>query len=212
MSFDILNIKSPAFLKDLSVDELQQLCDDIRKFIIENVSKTGGHLSSNLGVIEATVALHYVFNSPIDKIIFDVGHQCYTHKILTGRSKDFVKLRKKDGLSGFLSYDESEHDAWEAGHSSTSLSAVSGLLEAKEVNNNIGEVIAFIGDGSIQNGLAFEGLNYIGSQKPQKAIIIVNDNDMSISRNVGRMAKNLSRTRVKKSHSRLRKIKWRSKI
>lgn len=206
MSFDILNIKSPAFLKDLSVEELQQLCDDIRKFIIENVSKTGGHLSSNLGVIEATVALHYVFNSPIDKIIFDVGHQCYTHKILTGRSKDFVKLRKKDGLSGFLSYDESEHDTWEAGHSSTSLSAVSGLLEAKEVNNDIGEVIAFIGDGSIQNGLAFEGLNYIGSQKPQKAIIIVNDNDMSISRNVGRMAKNLSRTRVKKSHSRLRKI------
>ena len=199
MSFDILNIKSPAFLKDLSVEELQQLCDDIRKFIIENVSKTGGHLSSNLGVIEATVALHYVFNSPIDKIIFDVGHQCYTHKILTGRSKDFVKLRKKDGLSGFLSYDESEHDTWEAGHSSTSLSAVSGLLEAKEVNNDIGEVIAFIGDGSIQNGLAFEGLNYIGSQKPQKAIIIVNDNDMSISRNVGRMAKNLSRTRVKKS-------------
>ena len=206
MSFDILSIKSPTFLKELSINELEQLCSDIRKFIIDNVSKTGGHLSSNLGVIEATVALHYVFNSPIDKIIFDVGHQCYTHKILTGRSSEFVKLRKKDGLSGFLSYDESEHDTWEAGHSSTSLSAVSGLLEAKEVNNNIGEVIAFIGDGSIQNGLAFEGLNYIGSQKPQKAIIIVNDNDMSISRNVGRMAKNLSRTRVKRSHSRLRKI------
>ena len=206
MSFDILNIKSPEFLKDLSIKELEELCSDIRKFIIDNVSKTGGHLSSNLGVIEATVALHYVFNSPIDKIIFDVGHQCYTHKILTGRSTDFTKLRKKDGLSGFLSYEESEHDAWEAGHSSTSLSAVSGLLEAKEVNKNIGEVIAFIGDGSIQNGLAFEGLNYIGSQKPQKAIIIVNDNDMSISRNVGRMAKNLSRTRIKKSHVTLRKI------
>ena len=206
MSFDILNIKSPAFLKDLSIKELEQLCSDIRKFIIENVSKTGGHLSSNLGVIEATVALHYVFNSPIDKIVFDVGHQCYTHKILTGRSSSFIKLRKKDGLSGFLAYNESEHDAWEAGHSSTSLSAVSGLLEAKETNKEIGEVIAFIGDGSIQNGLAFEGLNYIGSQKPQKAIIIVNDNDMSISRNVGRMAKNLSRTRIKKSHSTLRKL------
>lgn len=206
MSFDILNIKSPDFLKKLSIKELEELCSDIRKFIIDNVSKTGGHLSSNLGVIEATVALHYVFNSPIDKIIFDVGHQCYTHKILTGRSSEFTKLRKKDGLSGFLSYEESEHDAWEAGHSSTSLSAVSGLLEAKEVNKNIGEVIAFIGDGSIQNGLAFEGLNYIGSQKPQKAIIVVNDNDMSISRNVGRMAKNLSRTRVKKSHIKLRKI------
>ena len=107
MSFDILSIKSPTFLKELSINELEQLCSDIRKFIIDNVSKTGGHLSSNLGVIEATVALHYVFNSPIDKIIFDVGHQCYTHKILTGRSSEFVKLRKKDGLSGFLSYDGS---------------------------------------------------------------------------------------------------------
>ncbi len=206
MGFDILNIESPQFLKDLSIKELEQLCADIRTFIIENVSKTGGHLSSNLGVVEATVALHYVFNSPIDKILFDVGHQCYTHKILTGRSKEFIKLRKKDGLSGFLSYEESEHDVWEAGHSSTTLSAASGILEAKEVENNIGEVIAFIGDGSIQNGLAFEGLNYIGSQKPQKAIIIVNDNDMSISRNVGRMAINLSRTRVKRSHGKLRKL------
>ena len=117
MSFDILSIKSPEFLKQLNIEELNQLCNDIRSFIIENVSKTGGHLSSNLGVIEATVALHYVFNSPKDKIIFDVGHQCYTHKILTGRSKDFVKLRQKNGLNGFLSYDESEHDVWEAGHS-----------------------------------------------------------------------------------------------
>ena len=206
MNINILDIKSPQFLKDLSIKELEKLCDEIRSFIIENVSKTGGHLSSNLGVIEATVALHYVFNSPIDKIIFDVGHQCYTHKILTGRSKEFTKLRKKDGLSGFLSYEESEHDVWEAGHSSTSLSAVSGFLEAKEIRDDIGEVIAFIGDGSIQNGLAFEGLNYIGSQKHQKAIIILNDNDMSISRNVGRMAKNLSRTRVKKIHGKLRKL------
>lgn len=206
MSFDILNIKSPDFLKSLSIKELEILCEDIREFIIGNVSKTGGHLSSNLGVIEATVALHYVFNSPIDKIIFDVGHQCYTHKILTGRSKEFINLRKKDGLSGFLSYDESEHDVWEAGHSSTALSAASGFLEAKEYNDNIGEVITFIGDGSIQNGLAFEGLNYIGSQKPQKAIIILNDNDMSISRNVGRMSINLSRKRIKKSHQTLKKF------
>ena len=206
MSFDILNIKSPDFLKTLSINELEELCTDIRKFIIENVSKTGGHLSSNLGVIEATVALHYVFNSPIDKFIFDVGHQCYTHKILTGRSNEFVKLRKKDGLSGFLSYDESEHDVWEAGHSSTALSAASGFLEAKEFNENIGEVITFIGDGSIQNGLSFEGLNYIGSQKPQKAIIILNDNDMSISRNVGRMSINLSKKRIKRSHQTIKKF------
>lgn len=206
MSFDILSIKSPEFLKQLNIEELNQLCNDIRSFIIENVSKTGGHLSSNLGVIEATVALHYVFNSPKDKIIFDVGHQCYTHKILTGRSKDFVKLRQKNGLNGFLSYDESEHDVWEAGHSSTALSAASGFLEAKEIDNTIGEVITFIGDGSIQNGLAFEGLNYIGSQKPQKAIIILNDNDMSISRNVGRMSINLSKKRIKRSHQTLKKF------
>ena len=206
MTFDILNIKSPDFLKQLNVNQLNELCSEIRKFIIENVSKTGGHLSSNLGVIEATVALHYVFNSPKDKIIFDVGHQCYTHKILTGRSKDFINLRKKDGLNGFLSYDESEHDVWEAGHSSTSLSAASGFLEAKEFDDSIGEVITFIGDGSIQNGLAFEGLNYIGSQKPQKAIIILNDNDMSISRNVGRMSVNLSKKRIKRSHQTLKKF------
>ncbi len=206
MSFDILSIKSPDFLKQLSIKELEQLCSDIRSFIIENVSKTGGHLSSNLGVIEATVALHYVFDSPKDKIIFDVGHQCYTHKILTGRSKDFVNLRKKDGLNGFLSYEESEHDVWEAGHSSTSLSAASGFLEAKENDSSIGEVISFIGDGSIQNGLAFEGLNYIGSQKPQKAIVVLNDNDMSISRNVGRMSINLSKKRIKRSHQTLKKF------
>lgn len=206
MSFDINNIKSPEFIKKLSISELEQLCNDIRQFIIENVSKTGGHLSSNLGVVEATVALHYVFNSPKDKIIFDVGHQCYTHKILTGRSSEFINLRKKNGLNGFLSYNESVHDVWEAGHSSTSISAVSGFLEAKEIDPSIGEVIAFIGDGSIQNGLAFEGLNYIGSQKHQKAIIILNDNEMSISRNVGRMAINLGKKRIKRSHQTLKKF------
>lgn len=206
MSFDIKNIKSPEFLKKLSIKELEQLCNDIRQFIIENVSKTGGHLSSNLGVVEATVALHYVFDSPKDKIIFDVGHQCYTHKILTGRSSEFINLRKKNGLNGFLSYTESEHDVWEAGHSSTSLSAASGFLEAKESDSSIGEVITFIGDGSIQNGLAFEGLNYIGSQKPQKAIIVLNDNEMSISRNVGRMAINLGKKRIKRSHQTLKKF------
>ena len=206
MTFDLLNIKSPEFLKTLTIPELEELCNEIRKFIIDNVSKTGGHLSSNLGVVEATVALHYVFDSPRDKIIFDVGHQCYTHKILTGRAKDFINLRKKDGLSGFLSYSESEHDVWESGHSSTSLSAAAGFLEAKADNKDIGEVIAFIGDGAIQNGLAFEGLNYIGSQKNQKAIIVLNDNDMSISRNVGRMALTLQKKRVKKSHPTLRRI------
>ena len=167
-TFDINEIKSPGFLKQLNIKELEALCDDIRKFIIENVSHTGGHLASNLGTVEAIVAMHYVFNSPKDKFLFDVAHQCYTHKILSGRANKFTGLRKKDGISGFTNYNESEHDVFESGHSSTSISFASGILEAKEEDDSIGDVIAFIGDGSIQNGTAFEGLNYIGSQKNQK--------------------------------------------
>ena len=120
-------ITSPSFLKQLSIPELEELCVQIRQFIINNVSKTGGHLSSNLGFIEATVALHYVFDSPKDKLLFDVGHQAYTHKILTGRANQFINLRKKNGLNGFLKYEESIHDVWEAGHSSTTISAAAGF-------------------------------------------------------------------------------------
>lgn len=203
MTFDIKNIKSPDFIKNLSIKELYQLCDDIRSFIIENVSNTGGHLSSNLGCVESIVALHYVFDCPNDKFIFDVGHQCYTHKILTGRAYLFDKLRKKDGVSGFPSYDESIYDVWEAGHSSTSLGAAAGFLESECFGSN---VIAYVGDGSIQNGLSFEGINYIGSQKKQKVITILNDNEMSISRNVGRMEMSLNKKRVKTAHATLRKI------
>ena len=205
-TFDIENIESPEFLKQLNIDELEALCQEIRKFIIENVSETGGHLSSNLGAVEAIVAMHYVFESPKDKFLFDVGHQIYTHKILTGRAKQFKNLRKKDGLSGFACYDESEHDVYETGHSSSTISAACGFLEAKEVDDSIGEVIAFIGDGAIQNGLAFEGLNYLGSQKNQKLILIVNDNEMSISQNVGRLAKSFSKMRIKKGYNGLKKI------
>jgi len=202
----IEDIKSPEFLKSLSIKELENLSDEIREFIIEQVSKTGGHLSSNLGVVEMTVALHYVFNSPYDKFIFDVGHQGYTHKILTGRAKDFAKLRKKDGLGAFLKYSESEHDVWEAGHSSTALSAAAGFLEAKASGVDMGEVITIVGDGSIQNGLSFEGLNYLGSQSHQKAIIIFNDNDMSISRNVGSLAKKFNKIRIRKSYFFFKKV------
>lgn len=205
-TFDIENIESPEFLKQLNIDELEALCQEIRKFIIENVSETGGHLSSNLGAVEAIVAMHYVFDSPKDMFLFDVGHQIYTHKILTGRAKQFKNLRKKDGLSGFACYDESEHDVYETGHSSSTISAACGFLEAKEVDDSIGEVIAFIGDGAIQNGLAFEGLNYLGSQKNQKLILIVNDNEMSISQNVGRLAKSFSKMRIKKGYNGLKKI------
>ena len=199
-TFDIKNIKSPEFLKSLDVKQLKTLCSDIRTFIIDNVSETGGHLSSNLGSVEAIVAMHYCFDSPKDKFLFDVSHQAYTHKILTGRANEFDTLRKQNGLSGFTCYEESAHDVWESGHSSTTLAAAAGFLEAKEVNSEIGEVIAFIGDGSIQNGVSFEGLNYIGSQKNQKAIIIINDNEMSISENVGRLARRFSKMRTRKSY------------
>ena len=205
-TFDIENIESPEFLKQLNIDELEALCADIRKFIVSNVSETGGHLSSNLGAVEAIVAMHYVFDSPKDKFLFDVGHQIYTHKILTGRAKQFKNLRKRDGLSGFASYDESIHDVLETGHSSSTISAACGFLEAKEVDDSIGEVIAFIGDGAIQNGLAFEGLNYLGSQKNQKLIVIVNDNEMSISKNVGRLAKSFSKMRIRKGYNGLKRI------
>lgn len=201
----LTDIKSPEFLKNLTIDELEKLASDIRQFLIENLSKTGGHFSSNLGSVELTIALHYVFNSPIDKFIFDVGHQVYTHKILTGRAKDFPTLRKKDGLGAFIKYNESPHDVWEAGHSSTSLSAAAGFLEAKAAGADIGEVISIIGDGSIQNGLAFEGLNYLG-HKPCKGIVIINDNDMSISKNVGRLSKSFSKIRIRKSYNALKKI------
>ncbi len=202
----ITDIVSPDDIKDMSIDNLNKLCDDIRVYLINSLSKTGGHMSSNLGIVELTVALHYVFNSPKDKFIFDVGHQSYTHKILTGRAKQFENLRKKDGLSGFIKYNESPHDVWEAGHSSTSLSAACGFLEAKANGEDIGEVITIIGDGSITNGLSFEALNYLGSQKNQKAIIILNDNDMSISQNVGRLSKSLSKIRIRKSYSLFKKI------
>ncbi len=205
-TFKINEIESPGFLKQLNIKELEALCDEIRNFIIENVSHTGGHLASNLGVVEAVVAMHYVFDSPKDKFLFDVSHQCYAHKILTGRACEFSSLRKKDGISGFASLKESEHDVFESGHSSTSISAASGILESKEIDKSIGEVIAFIGDGSIQNGTAFEGLNYLGSQKEHKAIIIINDNEMSISKNVGRLAKSFSKIRIRKSYRIAKKI------
>ena len=202
----INEINSPDFLKKLKLNELNILCKDIRTFIVENVANTGGHLSANLGVVELIVAMHYVFNSPHDKFIFDVGHQTYTHKILTGRAQDFGTLRKKDGLSGYINYSESIHDVWEAGHSSTALSAAAGFLEAKKSGLDIGEIIAFVGDGALQNGLAFEGLNYIGAHKDQKVIIIVNDNDMSISKNVGGLANKMSRMRIKRSYARAKRI------
>ena len=197
---DIKNIKNPKFLKKLKINELELLSNDIRKYIIDSVSITGGHLSSNLGVVDLTIALHKVFDSPKDKIIFDVSHQCYTHKILTGRAKEFDKLRQLDGLSGFQKREESEHDAYEAGHSSTSLSAALGMALARDKQNKKNNVIAIIGDGSMGNGLAYEALNHIGSTKT-KLIIILNDNEMSISENVGALHNNLDKIRSNNNYN-----------
>lgn len=191
---DVKEIKNPKFLKKLKIKDLELLSYDIRKYIIESVSKTGGHLSSNLGVVELTIALHKVFNSPKDKIIFDVSHQCYTHKILTGRAECFDKLRQLNGLSGFQKREESEYDSYEAGHSSTSLSAALGMALARDKQHKKNNVIAIIGDGSMGNGLAYEALNHIGSLNT-KLIIILNDNEMSISKNVGGLHNNLDKIR-----------------
>ena len=177
-NFDDINVKV------LNNDELIELAHNIRLFLVDNVSKTGGHLGSNLGVVELTIMLHKIFNSPTDKFIFDVGHQGYVHKILTGRSKYFPTLRQKDGLSGFLKRTESPHDVWEAGHSSTSISAACGMAKARDLKGSDEEVIAIIGDGSLVNGMCVEALNHLSSLNT-KVIIILNDNEMSISNNVG---------------------------
>ena len=197
---DVKKIKNPQFIKKLKINELEELSDDKRKYIIDSVSTTGGHLSSNLGVVDLTIALHKVFDTPKDKIIFDVSHQCYTHKILTGRVNEFDKLRQLDGLSGFQKREESIYDAYEAGHSSTSLSAALGMALARDKENKKNNVIAVIGDGSMGNGLAYEALNHIGSTKT-KLIIILNDNEMSISKNVGALHNNLDKIRSNNNYN-----------
>ena len=154
----ITDIKDPKFLKKYNTQELNVLCSDIREFIIDNLSKTGGHVASNLGIVELTVGLHYVFNSPEDKIIFDVGHQSYIHKILTGRANKFSSLRQLGGLSGYQKRKESKHDPFEAGHSSTSIAAALGFAYSRDLNKEKNEVIAVIGDGSLTGGLAFDSM------------------------------------------------------
>ena len=146
---DVTKIKDPSFLKDLSYEELDGLSQDIRTFLIEKCAVTGGHIGANLGVVELTIALHKVFNSPKDKLIFDVGHQAYIHKILTGRAEQFDTLRQYKGLSGFPKLNESEHDVWEAGHSSTSLSAAMGMAKARDIQHQHYEVVPIIGDGAL---------------------------------------------------------------
>ncbi|MCI5149540.1 MAG: 1-deoxy-D-xylulose-5-phosphate synthase, partial [Candidatus Electrothrix sp. MAN1_4] len=185
-------IDSPDDLRGFNLRELEQLAKELREKIITTVAKNGGHLAPCLGVVELTLALHYVFNTPKDKLIWDVGHQCYAHKLLTGRREKFHTLRQYQGISGFPKHSESEYDVVESGHSSTSISYSLGIAAAKELQKDNSEVIAVIGDGSMTAGMAFEALNHAGDLH-KKLIVILNDNEMSISPNVGAMSSFLSR-------------------
>ncbi|TDM04323.1 1-deoxy-D-xylulose-5-phosphate synthase [Macrococcus carouselicus] len=198
---DVANIKTPADIRDLSDEELILLSKDIRKFLIEKCAVTGGHIGANLGVVELTLALHKYFNSPTDKIIFDVGHQAYIHKILTGRAEQFDQLRQHNGLSGFPKRSESEHDVWEAGHSSTSLSAAMGMAKARDIMGDAYHVVPVIGDGALTGGMALEALNHIGHDKTNMTIIL-NDNEMSIAPNVGAMHNMFGRLRTNQNYNR----------
>jgi 1-deoxy-D-xylulose-5-phosphate synthase len=200
------NINSPADLKSLSLKDLSKLAAEIREMIIEVVSKTGGHLASSLGAVELAIALHYVFETPHDKIIWDVGHQAYAHKLLTGRQDQFNMLRQHEGISGFTRLNESPYDAFSTGHSSTSISAGLGIVCAKRLKKENSKVIAVIGDGSMTAGMAYEGLNQAGDlHKDKDIIVILNDNDMSIAQNVGALSSFLSRTFSAKKLQELRK-------
>ncbi|QJX62902.1 1-deoxy-D-xylulose-5-phosphate synthase [Niallia circulans] len=192
---DLMSIENPAFLKGLSNEELNSLSEDIRHFLINRLSQTGGHIGPNLGVVELTIALHKCFDSPKDKFLWDVGHQSYVHKILTGRAKDFDTLRQYKGLSGFPKMNESEHDVWETGHSSTSLSAAMGMAVARDLKKEDSYIIPIIGDGALTGGMALEALNHIGDEK-KNIIVILNDNEMSIAPNVGALHQVLGRLRT----------------
>ena len=189
------SINSPADLKKLSRHELPVLAEEIRKIIVDVVSRTGGHLASSLGAVELAIAIHYVFDTPHDKLIWDVGHQTYAHKLLTGRRDQFHSLRQYRGIAGFTRISESPYDTLSTGHSSTSISASLGVAHAKYLKEEKSKVIAVIGDGSMTAGIAYEGLNQAGDKfKDRELIVILNDNDMSISRNVGALSSFLSRT------------------
>ncbi len=192
---DVTKIKNPRFLKNMSTKQLIELSADIRKFLIEKLSKTGGHIGPNLGVVELTIALHKVFDSPKDKLIWDVGHQSYVHKILTGRASEFDTLRQYKGLSGFPKRSESEHDVWETGHSSTSLSAAMGMAIARDLKGTDEYIVPIIGDGALTGGMALEALNHIGHEK-KDIIVVLNDNEMSIAPNVGALHNVLGRLRT----------------
>jgi len=194
------NIKKPKDIKKLNNEQMVQLAFEIREFLIESLSNTGGHLASNLGVVELTLAVHHVFDSPKDKIIWDVGHQSYVHKIITGRKEDFENLRQFGGMSGFPKRRESVHDSFETGHSSTSLSAAMGLSSARDLDRRSFQVIPIIGDGSLTAGMAYEALNHIGHEQ-KRMLVILNDNNMAISENTGALSRHLNKIRTAKQYT-----------
>lgn len=192
-------------VRNMQLKELELLSYEIREFLIDNVSKTGGHLASNLGAVELTVALHHVFNFPDDKLVWDVGHQAYVHKILTGRAEEFSTLRQTNGMSGFPKRSESEYDVFDSGHSSTSISAAFGMAAARDLVGDKYDVIAVIGDGALTGGTAYEGLNNAGAADKTKTIVILNDNGMSISPATGSMTKHLSSLRTSNGYLKFKK-------
>lgn len=198
-------INSPMDIKEMSIDELTELSAEIREFLIDSVSKTGGHLASNLGIVELTVAMHTVFDMPKDKIVWDVGHQSYVHKMLTGRLDDFENLRMFGGMSGFPKRSESEYDSFNTGHSSTSISAALGMAKGRDLSGDEYDVIAVFGDGALTGGMMYEAMNDLGRSKT-KVILILNDNAMSISRNVGAISKYLRNLRAKPAYFRSKRI------
>ncbi len=202
MGYEFLSkISSPEDVKNLKTEQLNSLCAEIRDYMIHTVSVNGGHLASNLGTVELTVALHRCFDAPNDTILFDVGHQCYTHKLLTGRFEDFTTLRTEGGISGFMRPDESEYDPFITGHSSNSVSASYGICKAKSLQGKNDFTITVVGDGAMTGGMLYEALNNSGAAK-NKFIVVLNDNKMSISKNVGSLARHLSKIRYKKSYHR----------
>jgi len=204
----ISRIDSPEDLKNLQVDELQSLAGEIRNYIIEVLSRRGGHLASSLGSVELTLALHYVFDSPRDRIVWDVGHQSYTHKIITGRREAFADLRTRGGISGFPKISESEHDIFGTGHACTAISAALGLAAARDLRGDDNFVIGVVGDGAISGGMSFEGINHAGHLKKNRFVVILNDNEMSISKNVGALAKYLTRITTKDLYIQLEADVW----
>ena len=197
-------IKNPEYIRNLNENELLELCDELRQYTIETITQIGGHLAPTLGVIEITVALHYVFNTPKDKLVWDVGHQGYAHKLLTGRFDQFPTIRQYKGLSGFLKRSESEYDVFGAGHASTSISAALGIAASRNLENDNFKVVSIIGDGALSGGLAFEAMNNAGNIKKQ-LLVIVNDNDMSISPNVGAFRNYLVKIATNKKYNKFRK-------